>query len=197
VVDVNYGGSTGFGRAYRERLDGGWGVVDVADCAAAATALVQAGKASAERVAIEGGSAGGFTALAALCFTTVFRAAACRYAVSDPSALAQHDHRFEARYLDGLIGPWPAAADTYSARSPLAHADRIQCPVIFFQGLEDTVVPPEQTDRMAAALEANGVPVEVHRFAGEGHGFRDGQVQTQVLEATEAFFRRHFRLEAR
>ena len=195
VVDVNYGGSTGFGRAYRERLDGGWGVVDVDDCAAAAIALVRAGKASAERVAIEGGSAGGFTALAALCFTPVFRAAACRYAVSDPSALAQHDHRFEARYLDGLIGPWPEAAATYAARSPLEHAGQIRCPVILFQGLEDTVVPPEQTDRMAAALEANGVPVEVHRFAGEGHGFRDGQVQTRVLEASEAFFRQHFHLD--
>ncbi len=194
VVDVNYGGSTGFGRAYRERLNGLWGVADVGDCAAAAHALVAAGRASPERIAIEGGSAGGFTALAALCFTDVFRAAACRYAVSDPAALAGHDHRFEAHYLDGLIGPWPEAASTYRDRSPLAHADRIRCPVIFFQGLDDQVVPPEQTDRMAAALEANGVPVEVHRFAGEGHGFRSGAVQRQVLEATEAFFRRHFQL---
>jgi dipeptidyl aminopeptidase/acylaminoacyl peptidase len=196
VVDVNYGGSTGFGRAYRERLDGLWGVADVADCAAAARSLVAAGRASASRIAIEGGSAGGFTALAALCFSDVFGAAACRYPVCDPAALAAHDHRFEARYLDGLIGPWPQAAATYGARSPLEHADRIRCPVIFFQGLEDTVVPPEQTERMAAALRANGVPVEVHRFAGEGHGFRDGAVQTQVLEATEAFFRRHFGLPA-
>jgi dipeptidyl aminopeptidase/acylaminoacyl peptidase len=194
VVDVNYGGSTGFGRAYRERLDGLWGVADVEDCAAAARALVAAGRASPARIAIEGGSAGGFTALAALCFTDVFRAAACRYAVSDPAALAGHDHRFEARYLDGLIGPWPEAAATYAARSPLAHAERIRCPVIFFQGLDDQVVPPEQTDRMAAALEANGVPVVVHRFAGEGHGFRSGTVQQQVLEATEAFFRKHFQL---
>ncbi|MCP9927280.1 prolyl oligopeptidase family serine peptidase [Cyanobium sp. CH-040] len=196
VVDVNYGGSTGFGRAYRERLDGLWGVADVADCAAAARSLVASGRASAARVAIEGGSAGGFTALAALCFTDVFRAAACRYPVCDPAALAAHDHRFEARYLDGLIGPWPQAAATYEARSPLAHADRIRCPVIFFQGLEDTVVPPEQTERMAAALAAHGIPVDVHRFAGEGHGFRDGTVQTQVLEASEAFFRRHFGLPA-
>ncbi len=194
VVDVNYGGSTGFGRAYRERLDGQWGVVDVDDCAAAARALVAAGLASPERIAIEGGSAAGFTALAALCFTDVFRAAACRYAVSDPAALASHDHRFEARYLDGLIGPWPEAEATYAARSPLEHAHRIRCPVIFFQGLDDTVVPPEQTDRMAAALQASGVPVEVHRFPGEGHGFRSGAVQLQVLEATEAFFRKHFRL---
>jgi dipeptidyl aminopeptidase/acylaminoacyl peptidase len=194
VVDVNYGGSTGFGRAYRERLQGLWGVADVADCAAAAEALVAAGRASPERVAIEGGSAGGFTALAALCFTHTFRAAACRYAVSDPAALAQHDHRFEARYLDGLIGPWPEAAERYEARSPLAHVEHISAPVIFFQGLDDPVVPPEQTERMAAALEARGIPVEVHRFAGEGHGFRAGAVQVRVLEASEAFFRRHFQL---
>jgi dipeptidyl aminopeptidase/acylaminoacyl peptidase len=194
VVDVNYGGSTGFGRAYRERLDGRWGVVDVDDCAAAATALVAAGRASAERIAIEGGSAGGFTALAALCFTDVFRAGASRYGVADLSALARDTHRFEARYLDGLVGPWPQAEATYAARSPLQHAGRIRCPVIFFQGLDDVVVPPEQTDRMAAALAANGIPVEVHRFAGEGHGFRSGAVQVAVLERTEAFFRRHFGL---
>ncbi|MGC5196228.1 prolyl oligopeptidase family serine peptidase [Aphanothece microscopica] len=194
VVDVNYGGSTGFGRAYRARLDGQWGMVDVADCAAAATALVAAGKASPARIAIEGGSAGGFTALAGLCFTGVFRAGAIRYGVADPSALALESHRFEARYLDGLIGPWPEARALYEARSPLLHADRIRCPVVFFQGLDDPVVPPEQTDRMAAALAAHGVPVEVHRFAGEGHGFRSGSVQLQVLEATEAFFRHHFGL---
>jgi dipeptidyl aminopeptidase/acylaminoacyl peptidase len=192
VVDVNYGGSTGFGRAYRERLDGQWGVVDVADCAAAAQALVAAGRAAPERIAIEGGSAGGFTALAALCFTDVFRAGASRYGVSDPSALATDCHRFEARYLDGLIGPWPAAQATYAARSPLAHASQIHCPVIFFQGLDDMVVPAAQTERMAHALQANGIPVEVHLFKGEGHGFRSGAVRIQVLEATEAFFRRHF-----
>nr|WP_087069453.1 prolyl oligopeptidase family serine peptidase [Cyanobium sp. NIES-981] len=194
VVDVNYGGSTGFGRAYRERLDGQWGVVDVADCAAAARALVAAGLASPERIAIEGGSAGGFTALAALCFTDVFRAGASRYGVADPAALAQESHRFEARYLDGLIGPWPEARAVYEARSPLAHAWQIRCPVIFFQGLEDPVVPPQQTERMAAALAANGIPVEVRRFAGEGHGFRSGAVQIEVLEATEAFFAHHFGL---
>ena len=194
VVDVNYGGSTGFGRAYRERLDGLWGVVDVADCAAAAQALVGAGQASAERIAIEGGSAGGFTTLAALCFTEVFRAGASRYGVGDLSALAAETHRFEARYLDGLVGPWPVAKATYEARSPLQHAGRIRCPVIFFQGLDDRVVPPDQTDSMAAALEANRIPVEVHRFEGEGHGFRSSAVQIQVLECTEAFFRRHFQL---
>ena len=194
VVDVNYGGSTGFGRAYRERLDGQWGVGDVADCAAAAEALVRAGCASPERIAIEGGSAGGYTALAALCFTDRFRAGASRYGVADLSALARDTHRFEAHYLDALVGPWPAASDSYAARSPLLHAQRIRCPVIFFQGLEDRVVPPAQTDQMAAALAANGIEVMVHRFAGEGHGFRSGEVQSLVLEATEAFFSRHFGL---
>jgi dienelactone hydrolase len=194
VVDVNYGGSTGFGRAYRERLDGQWGVVDVADCAAAAEALVARGLASAERIAIEGGSAGGFTTLAALCFTGTFRAGASRYGVADLGALAVDTHRFEARYLDGLVGPWPVAKDTYDARSPLQHADRIRCPVIFFQGQADVVVPPAQTERMAEALRANDVPVEVHLFPEEGHGFRNGATQVKVLEATEAFFRRHFQL---
>ena len=194
VLDVNYGGSTGFGRAYRQRLDGQWGVVDVADCAAGAEAVVARGLASGERLAIEGGSAGGFTTLAALCFTDSFRAGASRYGVADLSALAADTHRFEARYLDGLVGPWPVAKATYDSRSPLQHADGIRAPVIFFQGLDDVVVPPEQTERMAAALRANGIPVEVHRFADEGHGFRNGATQIQVLEATEAFFRRHFQL---
>ena len=194
VVDVNYGGSTGFGRAYRERLDGQWGVVDVADCAAAAEALVGRGLASAERIAIEGGSAGGFTTLAALCFTETFRAGASRYGVADLSALAEDTHRFEARYLDGLVGPWPVAKDTYTTRSPLQHADRIRCPVIFFQGLDDVVVPPAQTERMAVALRANGIPVEVLLFQEEGHGFRNAATRITVLEATEAFFRRHFGL---
>lgn len=196
VVDVNYGGSTGFGRAYRQRLDGQWGVVDVADCAAAARALVAQGKADPGRIAIEGGSAGGFTTLAALCFSDVFRAGACRYGVADLGALAQESHRFEAHYLDALVGPWPAAKDTYTDRSPLQHAGQMGCPVIFFQGLDDQVVPAEQTRQMAAALEAKGMPVEVHLFEGEGHGFKQGSTQIKVLEATEAFFRHHLNLPA-
>ncbi|MBM5799408.1 MAG: S9 family peptidase [Cyanobacteria bacterium K_DeepCast_35m_m2_023] len=194
VVDVNYGGSTGFGRAYRERLNGQWGIVDVADCAAAAQALIAAGKAHSERIAIEGGSAGGFTTLAALCFTPVFKVGASRYGVADLSALARDTHRFEAGYLENLVGPWPIAADTYQQRSPLQHADRIRCPVIFFQGLQDRVVPPEQTERMAAALRRNGIPVAVHTFADEGHGFGSGATQIEVLEATEAFFHQHLKL---
>ena len=194
VVDVNYGGSTGFGRAYRDRLQSGWGVVDVEDCAAAAKALIASGRAHPDQIAMEGGSAGGFTTLACLCFTDVFRAGACRYAVSDLTAMASDTHRFEARYLDGLVGAWPAAEQLYNERSPLQHADRIRCPVIFFQGLKDQVVPPEQTERMAAALRENDIPVEVMTFEEEGHGFRDSAVQIAVLEATEAFFRHHLGL---
>ena len=194
VVDVNYGGSTGFGRAYRDRLQSGWGVVDVEDCAAAARALIVRGQAHPDQIAMEGGSAGGFTTLACLCFTDVFRAGACRYAVSDLTAMASDTHRFEARYLDGLVGAWPQERAVYEQRSPLHHAGRIRCPVIFFQGLKDKVVPPEQTERMAEALRTNGIPVEVMTFAEEGHGFRDSAVQIAVLEATEAFFRRHLGL---
>lgn len=194
VVDVNYGGSTGFGRAYRDRLQSGWGVVDVEDCAAAAKALIASGRAHPDQIAMEGGSAGGFTTLACLCFTDVFRAGACRYAVSDLTAMACDTHRFEARYLDGLVGDWPQERAIYEQRSPLHHADQIRCPVIFFQGLKDQVVPPEQTERMAAALRENGLPVEVLNFPEEGHGFRDSAVQVAVLEATEAFFRRHLGL---
>ena len=196
VVDVNYGGSSGFGRAYRERLNGGWGVVDVQDCAAAAMALVEAGQAHPQKIAIEGGSAGGFTTLACLCFTDVFQVGACRYAVSDLTSLATETHRFEARYLDSLVGAWPEDRDRYEQRSPLQHAQSICCPVIFFQGLRDKVVVPEQTERMAAALSSKGIPVEVQTFSEEGHGFRDSDVKVQVLEATERFFRHHLGLSS-
>ena len=194
VVDVNYGGSTGFGREYRERLNGGWGVVDVADCAAAAQALIHTGRANSDQIAIEGGSAGGFTTLAALCFTDVFRVGACRYAVCDLTAMAEETHRFEARYLDRLVGAWPAERALYDARSPLQHADQISCPTLFFQGLQDKVVPPQQTEHMAAALRSNGIPVEVRLFEDEGHGFRNQATQVQVLEATQVFFHRQLGL---
>jgi len=192
VVDVNYGGSTGFGRAYRQRLDGQWGVVDVADCAAAARAVVAAGQADPAQIAMEGGSAAGFTVLALLCFERLLGAGACRYPVTDLSSLAKGDHRFEARYCDSLVGPWPAARALYEARSPLQHGDRIERPVILFHGLDDQVVPAEQSERMALALSQRGVPVELHLIPGEGHGFRDQATQVRVLEATEAFFRRQF-----
>ncbi|TGG82443.1 MAG: S9 family peptidase [Aphanocapsa feldmannii 288cV] len=197
VVDVNYGGSVGFGRAYRQRLDGNWGITDVADCVAAAQVLIERGWLDPRRVAIEGGSAGGFTTLACLCFSNVFRAGACRYGVSDLSALARDTHRFERRYLDGLVGPWPAAEALYRQRSPLFNVEGFSCPLVFFQGLQDRVVPPAQTDAMAAALQARGIPVEVHRYAEEGHGFRNGDVQIDVLQTTEAFFRHHLGLDDR
>lgn len=194
VVDVNYGGSSGFGRAYRQRLDGLWGVVDRADCAAAARAVVASGRADGNRVAMEGGSAAGFTVLALLCFETVLAAGACRYPVTDLTALTGEGHRFEERYFDSLIGPWPEARATYLERSPLQHAARIMAPVLLFHGLDDPVVPAAQTERLAQVLAERGVPVELHLFAGEGHGFRDGVVQRRVLEATELFFRRRFGL---
>ncbi|MFN9644995.1 MAG: S9 family peptidase [Cyanobacteriota bacterium] len=194
VVDVNYGGSSGFGRAYRERLRGQWGVLDVADCLAAAAAVVEGGRASAERVAMDGSSASGFTVLAALAAGAGLRAGACRYPVVDLEALVVESHRFEAHYLDGLVGPWPESRAIHAARSPLTRVARIQRPVIFFHGLEDTVVLASQSERMARALDERGVPVEIHLFPGEGHGFRSGSVQARVLEATEAFFQRHLGL---
>jgi dipeptidyl aminopeptidase/acylaminoacyl peptidase len=194
VVDVNYGGSSGFGRAYRERLNGRWGVLDVEDCLAAAAAVVASGRASAARVAMEGGSASGFTVLAAMAAGPGLRAGACRYPVVDLESLAREGHRFEAHYLDSLVGPLPQARATYQARSPLGQVARIHNPVILFHGLDDQVVPPSQSERMALALGERSVPVELHLFPGEGHGFRSGAVQAQVLEATEAFFRRHLGL---
>jgi dipeptidyl aminopeptidase/acylaminoacyl peptidase len=194
VVDVNYGGSSGFGRAYRERLNGQWGVLDVGDCLAAAAAVVASGRAAAERVAMDGSSASGFTVLAALAAEGGLGAGACRYPVTDLEALALEGHRFEAHYLDGLVGPLPEAQALYADRSPLQQVARIHQPVILFHGLDDTVVPPAQSERLALALSEQGVPVELFLFPGEGHGFRSGAVQAQALEATEAFFRRHLGL---
>jgi dipeptidyl aminopeptidase/acylaminoacyl peptidase len=194
VVDVNYGGSSGFGRAYRERLQGQWGVLDVADCLAAAAAVVASGRAAPERVAMEGSSASAFTVLAALAANGGLQVGACRYPVTDLEALAREGHRFEAHYLDGLVGPLPEARALYQARSPLQQVGRIHRPVILFHGLDDTVVPPAQSERLALALGERGVPVELFLFPGEGHGFRSGAIQAQVLEATEAFFRRHLGL---
>ncbi|MFM8524261.1 MAG: alpha/beta hydrolase family protein [Cyanobacteriota bacterium] len=191
VIDVNYGGSSGFGRAYRERLNGQWGIVDVDDCLAAARTIVERGLASARRVAMEGGSAGGFTTLAALARGEGIQAGACRYAVADLTALVHDGHRFEAGYLDTLIAPWPDGRVIYESRSPLNLVERFEAPRILVQGDLDPVVPPTQTEAMAEALRRRGVPVEVHHFAHEGHGFRDGAVRQAVLEATEAFFRRH------
>ncbi|MGB0563879.1 MAG: S9 family peptidase, partial [Spirulinaceae cyanobacterium] len=158
-VDVNYGGSTGYGREYRQRLQGQWGIVDVADCANVAKYLAQQGRVDGERLAIAGGSAGGYTTLAALTFTDVFKAGASYYGVSDLEALAKDTHKFEARYLDGLVGAYPEEKEIYMARSPIHHTEQLNCPVIFFQGLEDKVVPPNQAEMMVEVLKAKGLPV--------------------------------------
>lgn len=195
-ADVNYGGSTGYGRRYRERLEGRWGLVDVDDCVAAAQHLADRGEVDPERMAIRGSSAGGFTVLAALAFREVFRTGAVYYGVSDLETLVRDTHKFESHYLDRLVGPYPAAADAYRERSPLHHADGITVPVIFFQGLEDRVVPPDQTERMVSALRRRGVPVEYHAFPGEQHGFRQADTIRRCLEAELDFYRRVFGLAA-
>jgi len=192
VVDVNYGGSTGYGRAYRERLTGQWGVVDVEDCAAAASHLVERGLADAARLVIRGGSAGGFTTLAALTTLNLFKAGASYYGVGDLMLLAKDTHKFESRYLDRLIGPLPQAQALYSERSPVNHVDRLACPVIFFQGDDDKTVPPNQAETMFEAMTARGLPVAYYSFAGEGHGFRKAETLRRVLELELDFYGRVF-----
>ncbi len=188
VVDVDYGGSTGYGRAYRDRLRGQWGVVDVRDCALAAAHLAQRGRADPERLLIHGGSAGGFTTLLALATRDEFAAGASYYGVADLEALALHTHKFEARYLDRLVGPYPEATTTYKERSPLTHIAGLDKPVILLQGSDDEVVPPEQAEMMRDALVAQGVPVACIFFDGEGHGFRDAANRTKALEAELSFY---------
>ena len=188
VADVNYRGSTGYGRAYRDRLKGNWGVVDVEDCANAARFLVTRGDVDPERLAIRGSSAGGFTTLAALTFHDLFRAGASLYGVGDLEALARDTHKFESRYLDSLVGPWPDAGATYRERSPIHHVDQLDCPVIFLQGLEDRIVPPSQAEAMVDALARKGVPVAYVAFEGEQHGFRQAANIRRALEAELYFY---------
>jgi dipeptidyl aminopeptidase/acylaminoacyl peptidase len=193
VVDVNYGGSSGFGRAYRQRLAGQWGIVDVADLAAAAAALVADGRADARRVIVRGGSAGGFTTLAALTWRPdVFTAGASYYGISDLEALASDTHKFESRYLDGLVGRYPAARDIYRARSPVHHVARLSRPLILLQGLEDKVVPPNQSAMMADAVRAKGLPVAYLTFEGEQHGFRKAETIVTSLLAELGFYGKVF-----
>lgn len=190
VVDVNYGGSTGYGRAYRDRLRGTWGIVDVDDCVNAARWLASEGRVDGDRMVIRGGSAGGYTTLAALTFRDVFAAGASHFGVADAAALAADTHKFESRYLDGLIGPYPEAADVYAERSPIHHTDRLDRPMILFQGLEDKVVPPEQAEMMAEALRAKGIPFAYVAFEGEQHGFRQAATIKRVAEAELWFYGR-------
>ncbi len=192
VVDVNYGGSTGYGREYRERLRGTWGIVDTADCINAAAHLVREGKVDGDRMAIRGGSAGGYTTLCALVFHDVFAAGASYYGVADLAALAEETHKFESRYLDRLIGPYPEAEELYRERSPIHFAERLSCPVIILQGLEDKVVPPAQAEVMVAALRKNGLPHAYVPFAGEQHGFRQAETVRRATEGELYFYSRVF-----
>jgi dipeptidyl aminopeptidase/acylaminoacyl peptidase len=185
---VNYGGSTGYGREYRERLDGQWGIVDVEDCLHGAQHLSNEGLVDGDRCVITGGSAGGYTALAVLVADDYFRGGASHYGVSDLAALAKDTHKFESRYLDSLIGPYPERADLYRERSPISHVDRLNRPVIFFQGDEDMVVPPSQTELMVEALRRKGLPVGYLLFAGEQHGFRKAANIKRSLDAELYFY---------
>ncbi|WP_338333231.1 S9 family peptidase [Acetobacter sp. LMG 32666] len=195
VLDVNYGGSTGFGRSWRNRLQGQWGVVDVADCVAACQHMVATGRVDPKRIAIRGSSAGGMTVLLALAVSDLFAAGVSLYGVTDLRALAQETHKFEARYLDGLVGPWPAAEGVYVARSPLSVASQIKAPVLLLQGTEDKVVPPAQAHAMAQALRAAGASCTLHEFPGEGHGFRKEATIRQAWEMELAFYGKVFGFE--
>ena len=195
MVDVNYGGSTGFGRAYRKRLNGNWGVVDVEDCKNAVKYLAATGKADPDRVCISGGSAGGYTVLCALTFTDAFKAGASHYGIGDLEALVRDTHKFEARYIDNLVGPYPFSKAVYEARSPLNHTGKLACPVIFFQGLEDKVVPPNQAEAMVAALKKKKIPTVYVAYEGEQHGFRKAENIIRTLESELAFFLKVFKIK--
>jgi dipeptidyl aminopeptidase/acylaminoacyl peptidase len=190
VADVDYRGSSGYGRAYRRLLEGAWGVADVEDCAAVIRWLDQAGRVDGSRALIRGGSAGGFTTLAALAFTDAFAAGASHYGVADLELLARDTHKFESRYLDRLVGPWPEAEAVYRRRSPIHHVDQINAPLILFQGLEDRVVPPAQAELMYEALRDRGVPVAYLAFEGEQHGFRQADTIVTVIESELEFYGR-------
>jgi dipeptidyl aminopeptidase/acylaminoacyl peptidase len=192
VLDINYRGSSGYGRAYRERLKGRWGIVDVDDCVNGARYLAQTGQVDGNRLAIRGGSAGGYTTLCALTFRDTFKAGASHYGISDLEALAKDTHKFESRYLDGLIGPYPERRDLYVERSPIHFTELLACPMILFQGLEDKVVPPNQAEMMVEAVRAKGLPVAYLTFAGEQHGFRKAENIKRVLEAELYFYSKVF-----
>ena len=192
VLDVNYGGSSGYGRVYRQRLNGQWGLVDVDDCVNGARFLAEQGYVDANRLAIRGGSAGGYTTLSALTFRDVFKAGASYYGISDLEAMTRDTHKFESRYLDSLIGPYPEERDRYRERSPIHFTDRLSCPLILFQGLEDKVVPPNQAEMMVEALRAKGLPVAYVPFEGEQHGFRRSENIRRSVEAELYFYARVF-----
>lgn len=191
-LDVNYGGSTGYGRAYRERLYGQWGVVDVDDCVNGARYLAGRGLVDGDRLVIHGGSAGGYTTLCALTFRDVFKAGASYYGISDLEVFRRDTHKFESRYDQHLIGPYPERRDLYRARSPIHFVDRIACPLILFQGLEDKIVPPNQAEMMFEAVRRRGIPVAYIAYEGEQHGFRRAENIARTLEAELHFYSRVF-----
>ena len=192
VLDVNYGGSTGYGRGYRNRLDDAWGIVDVADHVNGARYLIDQGIVDAARTAIRGWSASGYTTLAALTFADQFRAGVSHFGISDLETMTTDTHKFESRYLDGLIGPYPERRDIYIERSPIHHLERITAPLALFQGSEDTVVPPDQAEKMYAAMAERGLPVALIVFHGEGHGFRRAENIQRALEAELSFYAQVF-----
>jgi dipeptidyl aminopeptidase/acylaminoacyl peptidase len=195
VLDVNYSGSTGFGRAYRERLNTNWGIRDAEDCCDAALHVSSLGLADPDRLIIKGSSAGGYTVLCALTFHDVFSAGASYYGIGDLESLLHDTHKFEARYLDRLIGPFPETKKRYHQRSPLQHVDKLHCPVIFFQGTEDKVVPKEQAEKMFTALRDKGIPVAYVAFEGEQHGFRKAETMKKAIESEFYFYTRIFNLQ--
>ena len=195
VLDVNYGGSTGYGREYRERLNGQWGVVDVDDCANGALYLAERGLADPNRLAIRGGSAGGYTTLCALTFKDVFKAGASHFGIGDLETFVHDTHKFESRYLDRLVGPYPERKDLYKERSAINYTDRLSCPVILFQGLEDKVVPPNQAETMVDALRKKKLPVAYVPFEGEQHGFRKAENIKRALDGELYFYSRVFGFE--
>jgi dipeptidyl aminopeptidase/acylaminoacyl peptidase len=192
VLDVNYRGSTGYGRAYRDALKGQWGIADVDDCANGAKYLAASGQVDGDRLVIDGGSAGGYTTLCALTFRDVFKAGASYYGVSDLEALATDTHKFESRYLDSLIGAYPEQKALYVERSPIHSANALNCPVIFFQGDEDKVVPPNQAEMMVNILKAKGLPVAYVLYAGEQHGFRKAENIKRTLDGEFYFYAKVF-----
>lgn len=195
VLDVNYGGSSGYGRQYRERLNKKWGIVDVDDCVNGARYLVKKDEVDGKRLIITGGSAGGYTTLCALTFRDTFHAGASHFGVSDAEALARDTHKYESRYLDGLLGPYPERKDIYTERSPINFTEQLSCPVIFFQGLDDKVVPPNQAETMVEAIRAKGIPVAYVAFPGEQHGFRQAENIKRALDGELYFYSRVFGFE--
>jgi dipeptidyl aminopeptidase/acylaminoacyl peptidase len=195
VLDVNYGGSTGYGREYRQRLNGQWGIVDVKDCINGAQFLVERGEVDGNRLAIRGGSAGGYTTLCAITFHDVFDAGASHFGVSEIEIFTQETHKYESRYLHRLVGPFPERRDLYYERSPINFVDHINCPLILFQGLEDKVVPPNQAEMMFDAVRAKGLPVAYVPFEGEQHGFRQAPNIKRALDSELFFYSKVFGFE--